>query len=511
MLERHRKSQQGLPAPSSEWEKTAMIIDEIDRTFEHDRNETNGEESFGPEDLQEQAEDASEIDRTDLLKLYLREASRSSMLTAEGEVAGAKRIERARARLAKLLSRSPVVAEYCLYLRQLFRDGIETAADLIEQATVADTSKSLPVSELADPALAQVELRYRDICTREVKPGRQRARKTNVPRADSARARVRLSRSIRSITFTPAAERRLVALLESAAHLANTSPAAEAAKEHERFNLESAVSRIISSGIASPADLLKLSRKAVVATNELNIAKQQMTEANLRLVISVARQFSRRGLPFLDLVQEGNVGLMRAVEKFDWRRGFRFSTYAMWWIRQSMARALDTQSRIVRLPASELALINKAARASRSIREETSAEATGDQIAERLEVEPDRISEALGFAQHTVTLDAPANDNGETAVNFVDDGDYANPFNAALDWSRRSVIQRALAHLTPRESKILKMHYGLDAGSTPRTLEEIGQDLSVTRERVRQIEAAALAKLREHEMGSTLREFLRSA
>jgi RNA polymerase primary sigma factor len=251
-----------------------------------------------------------------------------------------------------------------------------------------------------------------------------------------------------------------------------------------------------------------LASKATAALNEMNDAKQRMTEANLRLVVSVARQYSNRGLPFLDLIQEGNVGLMRAVEKFDWRRGFRFSTYAMWWIRQSMARALDTQSRIVRLPASELTLINKASRASRAIGEETSAEATSDQIAERLSVESDRVSEALGFAQHTVTLDGPANDNGEAAVNFIDDGDYANPFNAAVDWSRRSVIQRALAHLTAREAKILKLHYGLEAGSTPLTLEEIGQDLSVTRERVRQIEAGALAKLRTHEIGNTLREFL---
>ena len=490
-----------------------MIIEEIERTFEHGQDETNGEESFGLADEHE-AEDAADIDRTDLLKLYLREASRSSMLTAEGEIAGAKRIERARIRLNKLLSKSPVVAEYCVYLRQVFRQGRETAADVIERAPGGDPSRPLPVSELADPALARIEFAYRDLCLPKVRSARQRARRKNIFQTANIRTRVSLSRSIRSITFTPAAERRLVALMESASLFAGFLSAGgltgrtEAAKQEEGFDLEASIAKIVASGLASPRELIKLSQKATAAINELNAAKQEMTEANLRLVISVARQFSRRGLPFLDLVQEGNVGLMRAVEKFDWRRGFRFSTYAMWWIRQSMARALDTQSRIVRLPASELALINKASRASRTIREETSAEATGDQIAERLEVQPDRVSEALGFAQHALTLDVPANDNGETAVNFIDDGDYANPFNAALDWSRRSAIQRALAHLTPRESKILRMHFGLEAGSTPRTLEEIGQDLSVTRERVRQIEAGALAKLREHEMGNTLREFL---
>ncbi len=490
-----------------------MIIEEIEGTFEHGRDEIDSEDSFAVADEQEQVDEAADIDRTDLLKLYLREASRSSMLTAEGEVRGAQRIERARIRLNKLLSRSLVVAEYCIYIRQLFRQGLETAADVIERAPGGDPSKALAVSELADPALARIESAYRDVCSPASIQPRQRARSRSAFQTTS-RTRVALSRSIRSITFTPAAERRLVALMESASHLAAHEGLRlrnEAPTPPEGFDVQASVTKLIDSRLAAPRELAKLSQKASAAINELNEAKQAMTEANLRLVISVARQFSRRGLPFLDLVQEGNVGLMRAVEKFDWRRGFRFSTYAMWWIRQSMTRALDTQSRIVRLPASELALINKASRASRTIREETSAEATGDQIAERLEVEPNRVSEALGFAQHTLTLDVPANDNGETAINFIDDGDYANPFRAALDWSRRSAIKRALAELTPREAKILKMHYGLEAGSTPLTLEEIGQDLSVTRERVRQIEAGALAKLREHEMGSTLRDFLSCA
>lgn len=493
-----------------------MTTEEIERETEDAYPYFDSVKSPGERDEPEEVEDDEHLDPADLLKLYLREASRPSMLTAAGEVAAAKRIERARTRIAKLLSRSPIAAEYCIHLREVFRSGQESPADFIEKVSALDAADARPISELADPALARIELAHRDLLLLRAAPiSRRSSAKMKRLRNGShcraqLKARLSLYRAIRSLTFTPAAERRLVGLIEGAAALARSTRGHTNlfAPGDADFNLERRVANIINSKLASPGELIAQSAKATVAIFELNTAKQQMTEANLRLVISVARQFSRRGLPFLDLIQEGNVGLMRAVEKFDWRRGFRFSTYAMWWIRQSMARALDTQSRIVRLPASELALINKASRASRTIREKTSSEATNDQIAEHLSVESDRVSEALGFAQHTVTLDAPANDNGETAVNFIDDGDYANPFNAALAWSRRSAIQRALTQLTPREAKILKMHYGLEAGSMPRTLEEIGQDLLVTRERVRQIEAGALAKLREHEMGSTLREFL---
>ena len=499
-----------------------MTIDEIEGVLEPEESEVNAEYSFGFTEENEKVEEGGDVDHADLLKLYLREASRSSMLTAEGEVAAAKRIERARFRLMKLLSRSLIVAEYCLHLRQTIGCGLESPADVIETAMIgANAATSLSVSELADLALARIEYTYRDLYSQRVDSARQSSRKRRMNRTAHLRRLAVLSRSIRSITFTPAAERRLVALVEAGGSLASRMSANTARirtesghvvwlapNSQDEFCVEPCATRIIASRLVSARELINLAQRVTVAVNEMNAAKQRMTESNLRLVISVARQFSRRGLPFLDLVQEGNVGLMRAVEKFNWRRGFRFSTYAMWWIRQSMSRALDTQSRVVRLPASELTLINKASRASRAIREETSAEATGDQIAERLAVEPHRVNEALGFAQHTLTLDVPANDNGETAVNFIDDGDYANPFNAALNWSRRTAIQRALAQLAPREAKILKMHYGLETGSTPRTLEEIGQDLSVTRERVRQIEAGALAKLRELEVGSTLREFL---
>ncbi len=255
-------------------------------------------------------------------------------------------------------------------------------------------------------------------------------------------------------------------------------------------------------------EIKQLARNVAISVAKTRQAKKEMVEANLRLVISISKKYSNRGLQFLDLIQEGNVGLMKAVDKFEYRRGFKFSTYATWWIRQAVTRAIADQARTIRVPVHMIESINKVNRASREMLQQMGREPTLDELSAKLEMSKDKVQKALGIAREPLSMDTPIGEDGDANIgDFIADTDDISPLEAATAQALTEATGQILASLTPREAKVLRMRFGIDM-NTDHTLEEVGKQFDVTRERIRQIEAKALRKLRHPSRANHLRSFV---
>jgi RNA polymerase primary sigma factor len=256
------------------------------------------------------------------------------------------------------------------------------------------------------------------------------------------------------------------------------------------------------------ADIKDINRRMSIGEAKARRAKKEMVEANLRLVISIAKKYTNRGLQFLDLIQEGNIGLMKAVDKFEYRRGYKFSTYATWWIRQAITRSIADQARTIRIPVHMIETINKLNRISRQMLQEMGREPTPEELSERMIMPEDKIRKVLKIAKEPISMETPIGDDEDSHLgDFIEDNTIIQPLDSATGGSLKDATQDVLAGLTQREAKVLRMRFGIDM-NTDHTLEEVGKQFDVTRERIRQIEAKALRKLRHPSRSEQLRSFL---
>ncbi len=480
---------------------------------------------------------AGALDKSnDPVRLYLREMGIVPLLTREGEVAIAKRIERGQIKTQKAISRSPIAVERLIKLGEDLESGkasIRETVTFSEQADISlEEDKAEEYLRWTLEGIANIKQNFAATIKvwnqlrkeHDAQKGKM-SKKLLRLRRKTARMRLEVAQEIKNLNLTEHSTQILIsairknvdelkkherALKRAQDKAAKKPPAAEKRQLNAKIREEKqAIAEIEDRYFLTSLEIKRSFQTITVGEAETNQAKRELVEANLRLVVSIAKKYTNRGLQFLDLIQEGNIGLMKAVDKFEWRRGYKFSTYATWWIRQAITRAIADQARTIRIPVHMIETINKLIRTSRLLVQELGREPTSEEIAKRMDIPVSKVRKVLKIAQEPISLETPIGEEEDSHLgDFIEDRSILNPAESVTFSNLREITDEVLATLTPREEKVIKMRFGLGSTGSEHTLEEVGQHFAVTRERIRQIEAKALRKLRHPSRSRRLKAFL---